>query len=201
MYVAKQLGGNRYNHCMEDMGSLAEGRFHVVAALEAALERQEFRLHFQPQVSVASSAIQSVEALLRWQHPEQGLIGPETFIATAENSELIEPLDAWVLRTACAQLKRWQAAGLPPLRLAINLSSRQLVKPGLSALCRVVLEQAGLSPGQLELEVKEPALLENYAASAANLADLKELGITVRSMTSAMAALRRSAICAACRST
>jgi len=179
MYRAKQLGGNRYSQCMEDLGPPALSRFHLVSGLQAALERYEFRLHFQPQVNLVSGTVQGVEALLRWQHPEHGLIGPDSFIAIAEDSVLIDPLDAWVLRNASAQLKRWQDAGLPPLRMAINLSMRQLIKPGLSALVATVLEEAGLRPGQLELELKEAALVHDYVASAATLVELKELGARV----------------------
>jgi predicted signal transduction protein with EAL and GGDEF domain len=179
MYRAKQLGGNRYSQCMQDLGTPAQDRFHLVFALQAALERQEFRLYFQPQVDLVSGRVQGVEALLRWQHPEQGLIGPQSFIAVAEDSVSIEPLDAWVLRNASAQLKRWQDAGLPPLRMAINLSARQLIRPGLSALVATVLEEAGLRPEQLELELEEAALIHDYTASAATLAELKELGIQV----------------------
>ena len=179
MYCAKQLGGNRYSQCMEDLGPPAQDRFHLVSALQAALERQEFRLYFQPQVDLVSGRVQGVEALLRWQHPEQGLIGPQSFIAVAEDSVSIEPLDTWVLRNASAQLKRWQDAGLPPLRMAINLSARQLIQPGVSALVATVLEEAGLRPEQLELELKEAALIQDYTASAATLAELKELGIQV----------------------
>ena len=139
---------------MEDLGPPALSRFHLVSGLQAALERYEFRLHFQPQVNLVSGTVQGVEALLRWQHPEHGLIGPDSFIAIAEDSVLIDPLDAWVLRNASAQLKRWQDAGLPPLRMAINLSMRQLIKPGLSALVATVLEEAGLRPGQLSSSSK-----------------------------------------------
>jgi diguanylate cyclase (GGDEF)-like protein len=197
MYRAKQLGGNRYSQCLEDLGTPAQDRFHLVSALQAALERREFRLYFQPQVNLVSGRVQGVEALLRWQHPEQGLIGPESFIAIAEDSVLIEPLDTWVLRNASAQLKCWQDVGLPPLRMAINLSARQLVKPGLSALVATVLEEAGLRPGQLELELKEAALIHDYTTSAATLAELKELGVQValddfgNGGTSAISYLRR----------
>jgi EAL domain-containing protein (putative c-di-GMP-specific phosphodiesterase class I) len=105
-------------------------RFRLVSALQAALERDEFRLFFQPQVSLVSGMVRGVEALLRWQHPDRGLIGPESFIAIAEDSVLIDPLDVWVLRSAGAQLKRWQDAGLPALAVAINLSARQLIELG-----------------------------------------------------------------------
>ena len=176
MYRAKLLGGNRYNQCTEDLGTPALNRFHLVSALQAALERHEFRLFFQPQVSLVSGMVQGVEALLRWQHPDQGLIGPDSFIAIAEDSALIDPLDAWVLRSASAQLKRWQDAGLPALGMAINLSARQLLEPDLAALVAAVLEEVGLRPEQLELELKEAALIKDFAASAAILGELKELG-------------------------
>jgi EAL domain-containing protein (putative c-di-GMP-specific phosphodiesterase class I) len=128
---------------------------------------------------LVSGTVRGVEALLRWQHPEQGLIGAESFIAIAEDSVLIDPLDTWVLRSACAQLKRWQDSGLPALSVAINLCARQLIKPGLAALVATVIEEAGLRPGQLELELKEAALIRDYTASAATLDELKKLGAQV----------------------
>jgi EAL domain-containing protein (putative c-di-GMP-specific phosphodiesterase class I) len=176
MYRAKQLGGNRYSQCTDDLGTPALSRFHLVSALQSALEHQEFRLFFQPQMDLVSGRVRGVEALLRWQHPEDGLIGPESFIAIAEDSVLIDPLDAWVLRSASAQLKRWQDAGLPALSMAINLSARQLIKPGLAALVARILEDLGLRPEQLELELKEAALIRDFPASAATLGELKELG-------------------------
>ena len=179
MYRAKQLGGNRYSQCTEDLGAPALNRFHLVSALLGALERYEFRLFFQPQLNLASGAVERVEALLRWQHPERGLIGPENFIAIAEDSVLIGPLDAWVLRSASAQLRRWQDAGLPAPGMAINLSARQLIKPGLAALVATVLEDLGLQPSQLQLELKEAALIHDFAASAATLGELKDLGTQV----------------------
>ena len=179
MYRAKQLGGNRCSQCTEDLGAPALSRFHLVSALQGALERHEFRLFFQPQINLVSGTVRGVEALLRWQHPQDGLIGPERFIAIAEDSVLIDPLDAWVLRSASAQLKRWQGAGLPAVGMSVNLSARQLLKPGLAALVASVLEELGLRPDQLELELKETALLHDYTASAATLNELKELGTRV----------------------
>lgn len=179
MYRAKQLGGNRYSQCTEDLGPPALNRFHLVSALRGALERYEFRLFFQPQINLAAGGVEGLEALVRWQHPEQGLIGPEKFIAVAEDSVLIGPLDAWVLRNASAQLKRWQDAGLPVPGVAINLSARQLIKPGLAALVATVLEETGLQPDQLQFELKEAALIHDFTASAATVSQLKELGTSV----------------------
>lgn len=179
MYRAKQLGGNRYSQRLEDLGAPALNRFRLVSALHAALERHEFRLFFQPQLDLVSGTVRGVEALLRWHHPEQGLIGPASFIDVAEDSALIDPLDAWVLRSASAQLKRWQDAGLPAPKVAVNLSARQLIKPGLAALVGMVLEEVGLRPEHLELELKEAALLRDFTATAATLGQLKGLGTTV----------------------
>jgi diguanylate cyclase (GGDEF)-like protein len=177
MYRAKQLGGNRYSQCTEDLGTPALARFHLISALDAALEREEFRLFFQPQVDVASGTVRGVEALVRWQHPEQGLVLPEAFLAVAEDSALIERLDEWILRTACAQLQRWRAAGLPPLQMAINLSPHQIIKPGLGARIAAVLGQSGLPSSVLELDVKGAPLVQDVQASAATLHDLKDLGL------------------------
>ena len=154
MYRTKRLGGNRYSQCMEDLGTPAQNRFHLVSTLGAALGHQEFRLFFQPQVDLVSGKVLGVEALLRWQRPQERLIGSERFLAIAEDSALIDPLDMWVLRGACAQIKRWQDAGLPPFKVAINLAVRQIIKPGLTALVATVLEEVGVLPARLELDIK-----------------------------------------------
>jgi diguanylate cyclase (GGDEF)-like protein len=177
MYRAKQLGGNRYSQCTEDLGTPALARLHLISALGTALERDELRLFFQPQVDVASGRVRGVEALVRWQHPERGLILPEAFLAIAEDSALIGRLDDWVLRTACRQWKLWRDSGLPPLQLAINLSPHQTIKPGLSGRVAAVLEETGLPSSMLELDVKGAALAGDVHATAATLHDLKNLGL------------------------
>jgi diguanylate cyclase (GGDEF)-like protein len=174
MYHAKEKGRNNYQFFSPEMNVRAVERHNLETALRLALERQEFSLHFQPQVDIRTSKVVGVEALLRWHHPERGLLSPATFIAVAEESGLIEPIGQWVLRSACQRAKAWQDAGYPPLKMAVNISARQLNRPrefarGLSR----ILSSTGLDPRYLELEMTESLLLQN---ADENIAVLRKLG-------------------------
>jgi diguanylate cyclase (GGDEF)-like protein/PAS domain S-box-containing protein len=174
MYHAKEKGRNNYQFFSPEMNVRAVERHSLETALRAALERNEFTLHYQPQVDLRSGKVVGVEALLRWHHPERGMLGPATFIAVAEESGLIEPIGQWVLRTACQRAKAWQEAGYPPLKIAVNISARQLNRPrefsrGLSR----ILSTTGLDPRYLELEMTESLLLHN---ADENIAMLRKLG-------------------------
>jgi diguanylate cyclase (GGDEF)-like protein/PAS domain S-box-containing protein len=174
MYHAKERGRNNYQFFSPEMNVRAVERHTLETALRLALERDEFSLHFQPQVDIRSGKVVGVEALLRWQHPERGLLSPTTFIGVAEESGLIEPIGQWVLRNACQRAKAWQDAGYPPLKMAVNISARQLNRPrefvrGLSR----VLSATGLDPRYLELEMTESMLLHN---ADENIAVLRKLG-------------------------
>jgi diguanylate cyclase (GGDEF)-like protein/PAS domain S-box-containing protein len=174
MYHAKEKGRNNYQFFSPEMNVRAVERHNLETALRLALERQEFSLHFQPQVDIRTSKVVGVEALLRWHHPERGLLSPATFMAVAEESGLIEPIGQWVLRSACQRAKAWQDAGYPPLKMAVNISARQLNRPrdfarGLSR----ILSATGLDPRYLELEMTESLLLQN---ADENIAVLRKLG-------------------------
>jgi diguanylate cyclase (GGDEF)-like protein/PAS domain S-box-containing protein len=174
MYHAKEKGRNNYQFFSPEMNVRAVERHNLETALRLALEREEFSLHFQPQVDIRTSKVVGVEALLRWHHPERGLLSPTTFIAVAEESGLIEPIGQWVLRSACQRAKAWQDAGYPPLKMAVNISARQLNRPrefarGLSR----ILSSTGLDPRYLELEMTESLLLQN---ADENIAVLRKLG-------------------------
>ena len=176
MYQAKNEGRDNFQFYAAAMSDAAHARLSMEGSLRQALERGEFVLHYQPVVRLASGEISSVEALLRWRHPHEGLLPPGRFISAAEQNGLIVPIGAWVLQEACAQTARWQAAGLRPLRVAVNISARQFRKPGLADTVRGALRAAALQPQWLMLEITESLLMENPAASGAVLEALKELG-------------------------
>ncbi|TSA52306.1 MAG: EAL domain-containing protein [Nitrosomonadaceae bacterium] len=161
-------GSQLYAACMSS-------HFHERMALENdlrhALERNELLLFYQPQTDLSSGRIVAAEALLRWQHPKRGLILPGEFIPLAEQSGLIVPIGEWVLRAACASMKRWHDAGIPPIRIAVNLSVQQFLQPSLIQMVAMVLAESGLPAQFLELEITESCLMpvsERAAGSSAN---------------------------------
>jgi diguanylate cyclase (GGDEF)-like protein/PAS domain S-box-containing protein len=180
MYHAKEKGRNNYQFFSPEMNVRAVERHTLETALRQAIEREEFVLHYQPQVDIRSGRVVGMEALLRWVHPERGLLAPATFIAVAEESGLIEPIGQWVLRSACQRAKAWLDAGYPPIRVAVNISARQLVRPrefsrGISR----VLSAAGLDPHYLELEMTESLLLQNADENIAVLRKLGQEGVRI----------------------
>lgn len=160
MYHAKGLGKNNYQFFTAEMSRLARVRIQLESRLRHALERGELVLHYQPQVEVESRRIVGMEALLRWNNPELGLVSPEDFIPLAEETGLIVEIGAWVLQTACRQAREWQKAGFP-VRVAVNLSARQFQQEGLTETVLQILRQNGLAPSSLELEITETVLMQN----------------------------------------
>jgi diguanylate cyclase (GGDEF)-like protein len=152
-------------------------RLELQSGLRLALARDEFAVHYMPQLDLRDGRILSVEALLRWRHPALGLVSPADFIPLAEESGLILPIGERVLRSACAQSRSWRAAGLPPVRVSVNFSARQFQHPGPVALVARALQASGLEPGGLELEITESALMKDPASALATLRGLKELGV------------------------
>ncbi|MHB8495632.1 MAG: PAS domain S-box protein [Casimicrobiaceae bacterium] len=179
MYRAKESGRNNYQLFAGEMNERIQARLLLEDGLLKGLQRGEFIVHYQPQLDVQSGLVAGCEALVRWQHPERGLIYPGQFIPLAEEMGLILPLGEWILRAACAQARIWQDAGLAPIRLAVNLSARQLGARGLSATIGRVLQETGLAARWLELELTESAVMENPEEGAAVIAELKSLGVTV----------------------
>jgi len=144
-----------------------------------ALERNEFFLYYQPQVNLITGRIIGMEALLRWRHPDLGLLSPAKFIPLAEESGLIIPIGEWVLRAACARTKAWQDAGGLPLRVAVNLSGYQFRQSNLVEMVEEVLGETGLDPRCLELELTESAIMDSPERAAMTLRRLKELGLSL----------------------
>ena len=179
MYRAKEAGRNNFQYSTTDAFDLAAGRLSIEASLHHALEREELVVHYQPIIDLASYEIVGAEALVRWRHPENGLMGPDDFIHIAEECGLIVPMGEWILRTACAQMKQWHDAGHTRLRIAVNLSPRQFQQRDLPAMIERVLGETGLSPSMLDIEITESAAMQNAEQSLAIMRKLKEMGVRI----------------------
>lgn len=177
MYRAKETGRNNVQFFTEAMNLRLLARVHLERSLRVAIEKQEFVLHYQPQVDLRSGQIIGMEALIRWNHPEKGIVYPGRFIELAENCGLIGLIGAWVIRTACAQNQAWQRAGLPPLHVAVNLSTRQLIDSTLVDSIASTLKETGLDPSFLELELTESSVMVDAENSIGVLQRLKGLGV------------------------
>jgi diguanylate cyclase (GGDEF)-like protein len=179
MYHAKQSGRNMFCFFDSEVISFSRERLVVESELRQAVATSQLHLHYQPRVEVATGEVRSVEALLRWQHPTRGWVMPGEFIAIAEESGLILPIGDWVIREACRQARLWQLQGLPPLRVAVNVSPLQFRQPNFVDDVRQALESNSLPAGYLEIELTEAALMSNAEKSVAMLEQLSRLGIVV----------------------
>jgi diguanylate cyclase (GGDEF)-like protein len=179
MYRAKELGRNRYTFFTQEMNDRVESQLVLEAGLQRAVRNDEFILHYQPRVSAATRRVVGIEALLRWKHPERGLVPPGEFIPLLEESGLIVPVGARVIETACRQNKAWQDAGLPPMRVSVNISSRQFRTGSLEETVREALLASGLQPEWLEIELTESLLVENSEHAVAVMERLKAIGVAI----------------------
>jgi len=179
MYVAKANGKNRYVAYHPGMEASIAGRLELTGELQRAVERNEFVLHYQPSVTLHDGRIIGVEALLRWDHPERGLLAPDEFIPLAEDTGLILPVGRWVLNEACARAREWQLAypTEPPLSISINVSARQILQTGLFEVVSEALRASGLPPASLILEITESLMLQDAALAMERLSELKRLGL------------------------
>ncbi|MEH6433885.1 putative bifunctional diguanylate cyclase/phosphodiesterase [Massilia sp. DD77] len=177
MYRAKESGRNTFRFYLPSMNERALERLAMVDAMRHAMNAEEFELHYQPQVDLASGAVIGMEALIRWSHPQLGMMRPDRFIALAEETGLIVPLGTWVLRAACSQAATWQRAGLGALRIAVNLSSRQFRDAALPALIAEVLRETGLPATSLEIELTESLMMEDVEMAVATMRALKAMGV------------------------
>ncbi len=179
MYRAKDQGRDNYELYTPKMNARIAERLALENSLRHGLERGEFLVYYQPQVDIASGRIVGMEALVRWQHPERGLVFPAEFIPMAEETGLIVPLGAWVMRTACAQNKAWQAAGIPPMRVAVNLSARQFQQRNLTEMVDEVLKETGLEARWLQLEITEGVAMQDVESNIAVLRELRQMGVQI----------------------
>jgi diguanylate cyclase (GGDEF)-like protein len=179
MYHAKSLGRNNYQFYNSRMDEHADRRLMLSNGLRRGMEAGEFRVYYQPKVEVGTGRVTAFEALIRWEHPELGLLSPDEFIPLAEEAGLIIPLGEWVLREACRQAATWQIEGSPPVRIGVNLSGYQLQHPGMAVVVLRILDETGLAPECLELEITETVVMQNPTLAISVLEEIRALGIQV----------------------
>jgi EAL domain-containing protein (putative c-di-GMP-specific phosphodiesterase class I) len=179
MYRAKEMGRNNYQYYLPSMNVHTLERLELESDLSRALERDEFVLHYQPKVEIATGLIIGTEALLRWKHPVRGLVPPMDFISLAEETGLIVPIGEWVLATACAQNKAWQDLGLTKLGIAVNLSARQFSDSMLLGKLTRIIHTSGLDPSSLELEITESVVMSHGECAVRVLEQLKLIGVQI----------------------
>ena len=179
MYKAKQRGRNNYQFYTQAIGSKVSEELNLENQLYKALKKSEFVLHYQPQINLNTGKIVGMEALVRWQHPERGLIFPDRFIPLAEETGFICQIDEWVMRAACLQNREWQLLGLPPMRIAVNLSCRQFLQPNTVQTIAEILSETELNPEYLEVEITETIAMTDVNFTVSVLQHLQEMGIHI----------------------
>ncbi|MBA3355041.1 MAG: EAL domain-containing protein [Pyrinomonadaceae bacterium] len=179
LYRAKKSGGNEYRFYTADMHTKASKRFELETSLRRAIDNQEFLLHYQPRVAIDSLQIVGLEALVRWQHPQMGLVPPGDFIPLAEETGLILPIGEWVLREACRQNREWQDKGFARMRIGVNISARQFQQQHLSETVIRILEEAELGSEFLELELTESSIMSHPEATIDVLTKLQTKGVAI----------------------
>ena len=179
MYNSQQQGGNNYQFYMAKIADSSINIFNQETCLRNALKRSEFEVYYEPQIEIKTGKIIGAEALVRWNHPERGRVSPAEFIPMAEEMGLIAPLGEWVLETACRQTKAWQTQGLPPLRVAVNLSARQFEQKNLTERVSQILRETNLDPKCLELELTEGLILQEETAAHQAFTVWRDMGIRI----------------------
>ena len=179
MYNAKQAGRNNFKVFAADMSTFFPERLMLENDLRRALGRGEFELHYQPKVDVLNGRIVGMEALLRWRHPQTGLVAPHDFIPLAEETGLIVPIGQWVIEEACVQNRAWQLAGFPRLRVAVNISGVQFRQKDLLDTIAQALQMSGLAAECLEIEITESVVMQNASEAIVTLEKLSEMGVHV----------------------
>ena len=175
MYKAKELGRNNFQYFSAEMNTSVTDRLELLNRLRQAITNEDFVLHYQPKVSLASHRIVGAEALVRWNSAHSGMVSPASFIPLAEETGLIIPLGIWVLRTACRQNRAWQDAGYPPIPISVNLSPRQLARGDIVEVVKRILDETGLQAQYLELEITESVMTTDVEKSFALLTQLLSL--------------------------
>jgi diguanylate cyclase (GGDEF)-like protein len=179
MYSAKKKGRNQFERAKANMAAGGFEKLLLENSLRKALDEDEFILYFQPQVHIKTSGITSMEALIRWNHPDLGIIAPGEFIPIAEETGLILPISDWVLKSVCKKMKEWQCAGYPPVRVAVNLSAGQFLQNGFVEKVKRILMETDLDPSFLELEITENMVMHDVKMAIAVLHKLQDLGVCI----------------------
>ncbi|MBE0568251.1 MAG: EAL domain-containing protein [Deltaproteobacteria bacterium] len=179
MYHAKEQGGNSYQFFNTAMNTRLIERMRLERWLRQALHRAELEVYYQPQFTIDTRQVMCAEALVRWRHPELGILAPGRFLPIAEEIGLINAIDEWVLKTTCAQFKEWQDAGLPRLGATINLSAKQIQKPDFVERIAGILRETGFDPGHLEVEISESVAMRNLEQAIPNMTKLTEMGVGI----------------------
>ncbi len=179
MYNSQEQGGNKYQFYTAKVANNYINKFSQETCLRNALKRSEFEVYYEPQIEIKTGKIIGAEALVRWNHPKRGRVSPAEFIPMAEEMGLIAPLGEWVLETACRQTKAWQTEGLPPLRVAVNVSARQFERKNLTERVSQILRETHLDPKCLELELTEGLVLQDEAAAAQAFTVWRDMGIRI----------------------
>lgn len=179
LHYAKERGKNRFRFFSRSMNAVVLRQQKLEHLIRVGLLRNEFLLHYQPVVDVAAKRIVGAEALLRWRHPDRGPVSAEKLVPIAEDCGLILPLGEWVFRTACEQNRRWQTMGLPPIRMAVNFSGRQLKEQSIIHMVKRIIEETGLDPSFVEIELTESVMMEDRKATQNVLSELKKQGIGI----------------------
>jgi EAL domain-containing protein (putative c-di-GMP-specific phosphodiesterase class I) len=179
MNESKDEGGNRMRLFSRDLGTATGERFSLEADLRRALEREEFVVFYQPRLDAHSGEVIGAEALVRWLHPDRGMVSPAQFIPLAEETGLVIPLGEWVLRESCRQWRSWVDAGLPVGRVSVNLSTRQFLMPDLCDVIRGALDDTGLPSELLELEVTESMVMRDVQRAVQTMQRIKDMGISL----------------------
>jgi diguanylate cyclase (GGDEF)-like protein/PAS domain S-box-containing protein len=179
MYYTKKFGKNNYSVYSKELDSNASFKLIIERDIKSAIKKNQFILHYQPIIELDTGEVTGMEALIRWNHPELGLLSPDKFIPVSEESGQIISIGKWVLRTACSQNKKWQTLGYSPFRIAVNISPIQIQHQNFVETVRTILEETGLDPKWLELEVTESILMEDTEELKISLLKLKELGVSI----------------------
>jgi predicted signal transduction protein with EAL and GGDEF domain len=179
MYRAKESARNSYCFFTSEMNQRSVAKVQLNADLRHALERAEFALHYQPKVDLKTGQLRGLEALLRWNHPSRGLVSPLEFVPALEDSGLIIPVGEWVIAEACAQVRRWQIAGLAPVPVAVNLSAKQFLRRDLDGAIQRALAAAGVPAQLLELEITESSLMDNPEEAVRAMNALRAAGLRI----------------------
>jgi EAL domain-containing protein (putative c-di-GMP-specific phosphodiesterase class I) len=179
MYFAKGRGRNCYSFYTEEMNRSRSERLEIESRLRGALERDDFEVHYQPILDAETGRVVAAEALVRWIDAELGFVPPDRFISVAEETGLIVSLGGWVFRTACEQARRWREELGTSIRIGVNVSGHQIREPGLIQMVRDALEETGVSPEQVELEITESTIMQDDALTIQTLGDLKSMGVRI----------------------